>query len=325
MIRKTLTSLAAGLLALAPALATAQPAGNYPERAVKFVVPYAPGGFNDTMARVFAKKLQESWGQAVVVENKAGAGTVLGTEAAAKAPGDGYTLLVQGFPLVVNQYLRAKLPYDTKKDFQPVILGGETPNVLLVRADSPYKSLKQLLDAARASPGKLSYGSSGVGTSQHLAMEYLKSLTGTDLANIPYKGSAPMVTAMLGGELDVMFDNLPNAIPHVKAGKMRALGVSSGKRVPDLPDLPTIAEQGHPGFEVSVWYGVFAPASTPKPIVDKLNAELAKALKTDEVKTIWAQQGVAMLGTSVADHAAFFKAQDDKWAAVIRKADIKPE
>ncbi len=321
MNRRTLC-LALAALAATPGLAFAH---TYPERALKFVVPYAPGGFNDTMARVYARKLQEAWNQAVVVENKAGAGTVLGTEAAAKAPADGYTLLVQGFPLVVNQYLRAKLPYDTKKDFQPVILGGETPNVLLVRADSPYKSLKQLLDAARASPGKLSYGSSGVGTSQHLAMEYLKSLTGTDLQNIPYKGSAPMVTAMLGGELDVMFDNLPNAIPQVKAGKMRALGVSSAKRATDLPDVPTIAEQGYPAFDVSVWYGVFAPAGTPRPVVDKLNAELARAMKTEEVKSIWAKQGVAMLGTSVEDHAAYFKAQDEKWAPVIRKAGIKAE
>lgn len=325
MMGRFLGTAVAAALALAAGAATAQTAATYPERAIRIVVPYAPGGFNDTMARVFAKKLQDAWGQGVVVENKGGAGTVLGTDAAAKAPADGYTLLVQGFPLVVNQYLHAKLPYDTKKDFTGVIIGGETPNLLLVPADSPIRTFRQLIETARAKPGKLSYGSSGTGTSQHLSMEYLKYLAKVDLTQIPYKGSSPMVMGMLAGELDVMFDNLPNAAPQVAAGKMRALGVTSRKRLPEHPDIPTIAEQGFPGFDVSVWYAVFAPTGTPKPIIDKLNAELARALKTDEVKQIWAKQGVTFLGSSVEDVNAFFKAQDEKWAPVIRGANIKAE
>lgn len=325
MHKKTiLHCLGAAALALALPAAQAQP-GSYPERPIRIVVPYTAGGFNDTMARVFARKLQDAWGQPAVVDNKPGAGTVLGTDAGAKAPPDGYTLVVVGFPLVVNQYIYPKLPYDTKTDFAPVILGGQTPNLLLVRADSPIKTMADLVAKAKASPGKLDYASAGNGTSLHLAMEYFKSVTGTDMVQVPYKGSAPMVTDLLGGQVDVMFDNLPNAMPHVKAGKMRALAVTTPKRLPELPNVPTVAEQGYPGFEVAVWYGLAAPKGTPKPILDKLNAELQKALKSDDVKTIFAAQGVDVLGGSTNDFEKFFQAQDAKWAPVIRKAGIKAE
>ncbi|MES2251244.1 MAG: tripartite tricarboxylate transporter substrate binding protein [Pseudomonadota bacterium] len=325
MHKKTfLHCLGAAALALALPTAQAQP-GSYPEKPIRIVVPYTAGGFNDTMARVFARKLQDAWGQPAVVDNKPGAGTVLGTDAGAKAAPDGYTLVVVGFPLVVNQYIYPKLPYDTKNDFAPVILGGQTPNLLLVRADSPIKTMADLVAKAKASPGKLDYASAGNGTSLHLAMEYFKSVTGTDMVQVPYKGSAPMVTDLLGGQVDVMFDNLPNAMPHVKAGKMRALAVTTPKRLPDLPNVPTVAEQGYPGFEVAVWYGLAAPKGTPKPILDKLNAELQKALKSDDVKTIFAAQGVDILGGSVGDFEKFFQAQDAKWAPVIQKAGIKAE
>ena len=317
-------ALVGAALTLALPAVQAQPAG-YPEKPIRIIVPYTPGGFNDTMARVFARKLQDGLGQPVVVENKPGAGTVLGTDAGAKAAPDGYNLVVVGFPLVVNQYIYPKLPYDTKKDFAPVILGGQTPNLLLVRADSPIKSMADLIARAKAEPGKLNYASAGNGTSLHLAMEYFKSVTGTDMNQIPYKGSAPMVTDLLGGQVDVMFDNLPNALPHVKAGKMRALAVTTAKRLPAVPEVPTVAEQGYPGFEVAVWYGLAAPKGTPKPILDKLNAELQKALKAEEVKTIFAAQGVDVLGGSVADFDKFFVAQDAKWAPVIQKAGIKAE
>lgn len=316
--------LGAAALALTLPAAQAQPA-NYPDKPIRIVVPYTAGGFNDTMARVFARKLQDAWGQPAVVDNKPGAGTVLGTDAGAKAPPDGYTLVVVGFPLVVNQYIYPKLPYDTKTDFAPVILGGQTPNLLLVRADSPIKTMADLVAKAKASPGKLAYASAGNGTSLHLAMEYFKSVTGTDMLQVPYKGSAPMVTDLLGGQVDVMFDNLPNAMPHVKAGKMRALAVTTSKRLPELPNVPTVAEQGYPGFEVAVWYGLAAPKGTPKPILDKLNAELQTALKSDDVKAIFAAQGVEVLGGSTSDFKKFFQAQDAKWAPVIRKAGIKAE
>ena len=325
MHKKTfLHGLAAIAMALALPAVQAQP-GNYPDKPIRIIVPYTPGGFNDTMARVFARKLQDGLGQPAVVENKPGAGTVLGTDAGAKAAPDGYTLVVVGFPLVVNQYIYPKLPYDTKKDFAPVILGGQTPNLLLVRAESPIKSMAELIANAKANPGKLNYASAGNGTSLHLAMEYFKSVTGTDMNQIPYKGSAPMVTDLLGGQVDVMFDNLPNALPHVKAGKMRALAVTTSKRLAAVPDVPTVAEQGYPGFEVAVWYGLAAPKGTPNPILDKLNAELQKALTSDDVKAIFAAQGVEVLGGSVGDFEKFFQAQDANWAPVIQKAGIKAE
>ncbi|GAA4333220.1 tripartite tricarboxylate transporter substrate binding protein [Pigmentiphaga soli] len=297
----------------------------YPDKPVRIIVPYPPAGFNDVMARAFATKLNEKLGQPFIVENRAGGGTVIGTAAAAKAPADGYTLLVQGFPLIVNQYLYSKLPYDTNTAFAPVILGAETPNLLVVRADSAIKSLKDLIDAAKASPGRLNYASSGTGTSQHLTMEYLKSITGTDLNQIPYKGSAPMVTDLLGGQVDVMFDNFPNALPFVKAGKMRALAVTSRQRLAELPDVPTVAEQGYPGFEVAVFYGLYAPAGTPDAVVHKLNAVLNEALKADDVKSMFKTAGVQPMGGSAQDFAKYNAAQDRKWADVIRKAGIKAD
>jgi tripartite-type tricarboxylate transporter receptor subunit TctC len=303
----------------------AQTSAGYPDKPVRIIVPYPPGGFNDTMARIFARKLQTSLGQTFIVDNKPGGGTILGTDIGAKASPDGYTLLVAGFPLVVNQYLSNKLPYDSKKDFSPIILGGQTPNLLLVPIASPIKSLADLVAAAKANPGKLNYGSSGNGTSQHLSMEYFKSVTGTELNQIPYKGSAPMVADLLGGQLDVMFDNLPNALPHVKAGKMRALGVTSAHRLSSAPSIPTLAEQGYPGFEVSVWYGLVAPANVPTPILVKINAELNKALKSEEVKENFAAQGVSILGGSITDFNKFFLAQDVKWSEVISKAGIKSD
>ncbi|ANN67428.1 tripartite tricarboxylate transporter substrate binding protein [Bordetella bronchialis] len=321
--------LATACMAAATATAAAAPAadgaGTYPDNAMRIIVPYTPGGFNDTMARVLGKKLTEAWHQPVIVENRPGAGTVVGTEAGARAAPDGYTLVVVGFPLVVNQYIYPKLPYDTQRDFVPVLLAGQTPNVLLVRAESPIKSLPDLVARAKASPGKMNYASAGNGTSLHLAMEYFKNVTGTDMNQIPYKGSAPMVTALLGGQVDVMFDNLPNALPQIKAGKMRSLGITTAKRLPSVPDIPTVAEQGYPGFEVAVWYGLAVPRGTPTAIVEKLNAQLNKALQDEDVKSVFAAQGVQVLGGSTADFEKFFQAQDAKWAPVIKKAGIRAE
>lgn len=298
---------------------------NYPDKPIKIIVPYAPGAFNDAMARVLGRKLQSAFNQAVIVENKAGGGTIIGSDFVAKSPADGYTLLVNGFPLTVNQFLYPKISYEAKRDLTPVIVGGETPNVLLVREDSPFKTLKDFVDYAKANPGKLNYAASGSGTSQALSMEYLKSSAGIFVTQINYKGSAPMVADLLGGQIDVMFDNFPNAMPHVRAGKMRALGITSAKRVATASNIPTIAEQGYPGFEVSVWYGFFAPSGVPTAILQKLNTELNKALKSDDVKEFFAAQGVFILGGSIEDFARFNKVQDAKWSAVISKAGIKAE
>lgn len=312
----------APLIAVIPLSARADAAASYPSKPVRVVVPYTPGGFNDTLARVVGRKLQDAWGQPFVVDNRPGGGTVIGTENGLKAAPDGYTLTIASFPTVVNQYLYKKLPYDTSKDIAPIIVAGATPNLLVVRTDSPFKSMKDLITAAKKEPGRFNYASAGNGTSLHLAMEYFKSVVGINLTNIPYKGSAPMITDLLGGQVDVMFDNFPNAQPHVKAGKMRALAITSATRSPAFPDVPTVAEQGYPGFEVSPWYGFIAPAGTPRPILEKLNVEINKILAMPDVKAVFDAQGVTVIGGSLRDFESHFRAQSSKWAPVIRTANI---
>ena len=321
-LRNTTFAFCAGM-ALAGA-AHAQ-ADNYPSQPIRIVVPYAPGGFNDTMARVVGDKLQKAWGQPVVVDNRPGGGTIIGLSNAAKSPADGYTLVVVGFPTVANQFLYKKLPYDTQKDFTPVILGAHSPNLLVVRADSPIKSVKDYVNTAKANPDKLNYATAGNGTSNHLTMEYFKSEAGIQAQQIPYKGSAPMVTDLLGGQVDIMFDNAPHVMPHVKAGEMRALAITSDKRSPLLPDVPTVAEQGYPGFTVSVWYGFAAPAGTPPAIVKKINAEINKILAMSDVKKAFTDAGVETLGGSVEDFDKFFKAQSARWGKVIKDAKISAD
>lgn len=297
----------------------------YPSKPIRIVVPYTPGGFNDTMARLVGKKLQDAWGQPVIVDNRPGGGTIIGSEHVAKSPPDGYTLLVVGFPLPVNQYLYKKLPYDTVKDFAPVILGGQSPSVMVVNANAPYKSAKDVVAAAKAKPGKLNYASSGNGTSNHLIMAYFMNSAGIDMTQIPYKGSAPMVAALLGNEVDVNFDNLPHILPHVKAGKMRALAITSAKRSALAPEVPTVAELGWPGFEVQVFYGFAAPAHTPPEIVGKLNTEINKILAMDDVKKAFIDAGVEPVGGTIQQFDTFFKEQSAKWGKVIREANVKPE
>ncbi|CAM3479436.1 Bug family tripartite tricarboxylate transporter substrate binding protein [Paracidovorax anthurii] len=307
---------------LAGALMPAFAQNGYPGRTVRIIVPYPAGGFNDTLARVVGKKLQDSLGQPFIADNKPGGGTIIGTEAGVKSPPDGYTLFIASFPTVVNQFLYKNLPYSVQRDVAPIILAGYAPNLLVVRSDSPYRTVKDLVAAAKAAPDRLNYASAGSGTSLHLAMEYFKSVTGTRIAHIPYKGSAPMITDLLGGQVDVMFDNLPNAMPHVQSGRMRALGVTSLKRLAAQPDIPTIAEQGYPGFEISPWYGIAAPAGTPRAILVKLNAEVARILTQPDVKAIFAAQGVEIAGGSVEDFDRYIKAQSARWEPIVRNANI---
>lgn len=319
------TILAAiGAAALMHGAVHAQP-DNYPSKPLRIVVPYTPGGFNDTMARLVGKKLQDAWGQPVIVDNRPGGGTIIGTEHVVKSPPDGYTLLVVGFPLPVNQYLYKKLPYDTAKDLSPVILGGQSPSVMVVNASSKYKSAADVVAAAKAKPGALNYASSGNGTSNHLIMAYFTNVAGIQMTQVPYKGSAPMVTALLGNEVDVNFDNVPHVLPHVKAGKMRALAITSAQRSPLAPDIPTVAELGWPGFEVQVFYGFAAPAKTPPEVVGKLNAEINKILAMPDVKKAFLEAGVEPLGGSVQQFETFFRQQSAKWEKVIREANITPE
>ena len=300
-------------------------ADSYPSKPIRIIVPYPPGGFNDTLARTLGQKLNEKWGQAVIVDNRPGGGTTIGTNLAAKSAPDGHTVLIVSFAFVVNPALYAALPYDSNKDFSPIVLAASTPNLLVVNPQLPVKSVKELVALAKSKPGKLNYASAGNGSSNHLSMELFKSLTGIDAVHIPYKGSAPAVTDLIGGQVDMMFDNVPNVLPQVKAGKLRALAVSSKDRSPFIKDLPSVAEAGVPGFDVSVWFGVVAPAGTPQPVIAKLNAEINAILKRPEIRQSFNNQGVETSGGTPGDFAAFIAVQSTKWAKVVKDSGAKAE
>ena len=319
------TSRALGLLFVGLFLAGSAAQAEYPEKTIRIVVPYPPGGFNDTLGRVLAQKLGEAWGQPTVVENRPGGGTLIGTDTVAKAPPDGHTLLVVAFPFAVNPSLYAKLPYDTVKDFAPVLLAGQTPNLLVVNPEVPIHSVKELIAAAKAKPGSLSYGSTGSGSSNHLSMELFRTMTGVELVHVPYKGSAPMVTDLLGGHIQVAFDNTPNVLPQVKAGKLRALAITSATRSAMVPDVPTVSEAGVPGYEVGVWFGIVAPAGTPPAVLAKLNTELNRMLAMPDVKQKFADQGVEPVGGPPERFAEHLKAQIEKWTKVVKESGAKVE
>ncbi len=315
------------LLFAAIVLAVAAPsfAQTYPSKPIKIVVPYPPGGFNDTLGRILAAKFTEAWGQPVVVDNKPGANTLIGGEFVAKSAPDGYTLYVVAFPFSVVPSLFKTMPYDTVKDFQPIILAGQTPNLLVVNPSVAVNSVADLIRMAKASPGKLSYASTGNGSSNHISMELFKSMAGVDIVHIPYKGSAPAVTDLLGGQVHVMFDNTPNVLPHVKSGRLRALGQSGTARGALTPDVPTVAEAGVPGYEVTVWFGLVAPAGTPREVVDKLNAEVKKILAMPDVREKFAAQGVEPVGSTPEQFGAHIREQMAKWGKVVKDAGVKPE
>jgi tripartite-type tricarboxylate transporter receptor subunit TctC len=318
--------LAMGALLAFSALAAAPMAGaqTYPAKTIRIVVPFPPGGATDILARAVAQKLTDAWGQAVVVDNRPGAGGNIGSELVAKAAPDGYTLEMGTVGThAINASLYAKMPYDHVKDFAPVILVAGVPNVLVVNPSLPVSSVQELIAYAKANPGKLNFASSGNGTSIHLAGELFKVMAGVQMTHIPYKGSAPALQDLIGGQVQLMFDNLPPSLPHIKAGKLRALAVTSATRSSALPDTPTIAESGLPGFEASSWFGVLAPAGTPPAIIARLNAEIGAWLASAEAKEKMLALGANIGGGSPEDFARHIAAETAKWQKVVKASGAK--
>ncbi|GAA4335883.1 tripartite tricarboxylate transporter substrate binding protein [Pigmentiphaga soli] len=312
----------AAVLAALPWTVAAQETA-FPSKPIRIVVPFPPGGFNDTLARLVGKELQQAWGQPVVVDNKAGAATIIGTQAVASAAPDGYTMLVAAFGFATNPWVRNDLPYDTAKAFAPVILAARSATVLATYADSPYKTVPDVLAAAKANPGKLNYGTAGVAASNHLAMVLFQELTHTTLNHVPYKGGSPALTDLASGRLDVSFDLLPNAMPFIQAGKLRALAVADRKRSPLMPDVPTVEEAGGPKIDVPGWHGFVVPAGTPPAIVAKLNREINRILRLPHIREEFQKQGVTPEGGSVDEFRTFIDGQLALWKGVIERNGIR--
>ncbi|MCW0233895.1 MAG: tripartite tricarboxylate transporter substrate binding protein [Ferrovibrio sp.] len=313
----------AGILPAAVSDARAQA---FPSKPVTMVVPFPAGGTTDIVARLTAQKLSEAWGQPVIVDNRAGAGGNIGSAMVAKAAPDGYTLLMGTVGThAINASLYAKMPYDVVKDFTPVTNVAAVPNMLVVTPDLPVKSVKELIDYGKKNPGKLNMASSGNGTSIHLSGELFKVMTGVAMEHVPYKGSAPALTDLMGGQVQVMFDNMPSALPHVKAGKLRAIAVTTATRSPAMPELPTIAEAGVPGFEAASWFGLLAPAGTPKEIVAKIHADVVKAMKTTDLTEKMAQQGAVAVGYTPDEFAAYIKTELAKWEKVVKASGARAD
>jgi tripartite-type tricarboxylate transporter receptor subunit TctC len=294
-------------------------AETYPSKTIKMVVPFPAGGTTDVLARIIGQELTKAWGQQVIIDNRPGAGGNIGADVVAKSPADGYTLLMGTVGTHgINVSLYKKMPYDAVKDFAPITLVAAVPNLLVVHPSVPVNSVKELIAYAKANPTKLAYASSGNGTSIHLSAELFKTMTGVQMTHVPYKGSAPALTDLLGGQVQLMFDNMPTALPHAKAGKLRPLAVTTAKRSPAMPDLPTIAEAGVPGYEASSWFGVLAPAGTPKDVVTKLNKEIVRILALPEIKERLSGQGAEPVGDTPEQFAAHIKAEIAKWERVVK-------
>ncbi len=312
---------AACVLAGVPAFAQ-----NYPVKPIRIIVPYTPAGTTDILARLIGQKMNENWGQPVIVDNRPGANGNIGTEIAARATPDGYTIIMGAAAThSINNTLYPKLNWDAVKDFAPISLVAIVPNILVVNNSLPVKNVKELVAYAKANPGKLNYGSPGTGSTAHLSMELFKSMTGVSLNHIPYKGSAGVLADVMAGQISLTMDNIPVYLPQVKAGKIRALGVSSGRRTPAAPEIPTVSEAGVPGLEAVTWFGLLAPANTPKAIVGKLSAETARILKLPDVNKRVSELGAEPVGGTPQEYAAFIRSEIIKWRKVIKDAGVKLE
>ncbi|WP_256977184.1 Bug family tripartite tricarboxylate transporter substrate binding protein [Bordetella genomosp. 10] len=328
---RALTAMVLGgavtLGAIAPAQAETQDQTNYPSHPVTMIVGYAAGGATDIVARLLAKSLTQELGQTFVVENRTGANSNIGAEAVTRAAPDGYTLYVGSIANTINMTLYSKLNYDVNKDFAPIGMMASVPNILVVNPKVPVHNVKEYIAYAKAHPGKLSCASSGSGSSIHLSCELFKMETGTDILHVPYRGSGPAVADLLGGQVDSMFDNMPSSLPHVRAGKLRALGVTTLQRVSFAPDVPTLAESGLPGFSVESWFGLMAPAGTPPAVVERLNTALNKALKDPELRATYEKSGFVLppADNSPKAFGAFVAAETAKWAKVVKQANLKAD
>jgi tripartite-type tricarboxylate transporter receptor subunit TctC len=310
--------------ALFACIALGASAQGYPTRPIRLVVPFPAGGTTDILARAVSQKLTEAFGQAVVVDNRPGAAGNIGSDLVAKSTPDGYTLLMGTVGThAINPSLYAKMPYDHVKDFIPVVLVAGVPNVLVVNPALPVNSVADLIKLAKDKPGTINFASSGSGTSIHLSGELFKTMAGVDMTHVPYKGSAPALTDLIGGQVQIMFDNLPSSLAQIKAGKLRAVAVTSLKRAPALPDVPTISESGLPGFEASSWFGVLAPAGTPAPIVARINAEVNKWLQSADAREKLLGQGAEAAGGSPEQFASYIRVETEKWAKVVKASGAK--
>jgi tripartite-type tricarboxylate transporter receptor subunit TctC len=318
-LRSVLFALAAYALLNGPASAF------YPDRIVKIVVPFAPGGGTDVVARTLAQEMAKDLGASIIIENKPGAGTIIGTQSVATSAPDGYTLLMGTFANAVNPSLNAKLPYDPHKDFAAVALVARSFNIVVVNPASPIKSIADLIAAARAEPDKMSYGTYGTGTSAHLAGELFKHMAKVNLTTVPYKGAAPAITDLLGGQIQVIFTTVASAASLIEAGQLRAIAVTSAERSPAFPQLPTVSEAGVPGYAAEAWYGLYAPARTPPDIIDRLNKSAAKAVQSEAFKKLGVNEGLVMVAEPPEALDRYFSGEEQRWRKVIQDAGVKVE
>jgi tripartite-type tricarboxylate transporter receptor subunit TctC len=320
-MRRTLLSL----ILVSVSLAAAHAQTDYPARPVRIIVPSAPGGGTDISARLIAQQLSKTLGQQFYVENRAGAGQMIGIETVAHAAPNGYSLLMAASTLAINPVMYKKVNYDVLRDLAPITLVASLPNILVVNASLPIRSVSDLIAAAKQNPGQLTYASAGIGTSPHMSMELFKSMSHTDILHLPYKGTTPGVTDLIAGTVNIMMANILTVRPHIESGSLRALGVTGLKRLPAMPELPTIAEAGVLQYEVLNWYGFLAPAGTPPVIIDRLQAEIAAALKIPEIRERLVAAGAEPVGDKPAAFSARIKADLEKWAATARSANITPQ
>ena len=311
------------LLLFIALLAFAAQAQDFPNRPMRLVVPFSPGGSSDGISRLLAQKISVSLGQPMVVENKPGAGGNIGTDLVAKSKPDGYTALLVATSTAINQTLFPNLPYDAMRDLESVVHLVNLSGILVVHPDVPVKTVQELIELSKAKPGALNYASAGNGTTLHLAGEMFKSLAKVDITHVPYKGSGPALTDLIGGRVQMMFANMPGTIQHVRAGRIKVIAVTDESRSSVLPDTPTIAESGVPGYRATGWFGIMAPAGTPRDVVEKLNAEFNKALRTPELVEFMKNEGAELAGGTPQDFRAHLRSEVDRWAAVIKGAGIK--